>query len=149
MLEVQLIGWGIRTAVRRVNAYTRNEADREFYKRQRLPVFAPPGIAFPICMEHQQCDCHAGALHVLNTKRNNRERHWFLCLQTVACALFVTFNTAYFELRSPISAAQSRWADNPAKRPFEHFIHHSKSAPYSKLKIVEKFDSRRLHQYII
>ncbi|HLH36760.1 MAG TPA: hypothetical protein VKX41_18955 [Alloacidobacterium sp.] len=45
---VQLIGWGIRTAVRRVNAYTRNEADREFYKRQRLPVFAPPGIAFPI-----------------------------------------------------------------------------------------------------
>src|SRR5579883_852168 len=27
-----------------------------------------------------------------------------------------TFNTAYFELRSPISAAQSRWADNPAKR---------------------------------
>ena len=45
---VQLIDWGIRTAVRRVNAYTRNEADREFYKRQRLPVFAPPGIAFPI-----------------------------------------------------------------------------------------------------
>src|SRR5579885_857510 len=60
-----------------------------------------------------------------------------------------TFNTAYFELRSPISAAQSRWADNPAKRPFEHFIHHSKSATYSKLKIVEKFDFPSLYQYII
>lgn len=102
---VQLVGWGIRTAVCRVNARSRNEADREFYKRQRLPVFAPPGIAFPIAWGINSATALAGALHVLNTKHNHRERYRFVCLQAAAWALFATFRTAYFELRSPINAA--------------------------------------------
>lgn len=102
---VQLIDWGIRTAVRRVNACSRNQADREFYKRQRLPVFAPPGISFPIAWSINSATAIAGTLQVLNSKCHNRERHRFLCLQSAAWALFATFNTAYFELRSPINAA--------------------------------------------
>lgn len=102
---VQLVGWGIRSAVRRAKAPSSHGADRAFYKKERLPVFAPPGLAFPIAWTINSASSIAGALHVLNLRRHSTMRIRFLRLQATAWLLFATFNAAYFELRSPINAA--------------------------------------------
>lgn len=96
-LGVQLVDWGIRRAARQVDARSCKEADRDFYKRQRLPVFALPGIAFPIAWSTNSATAIAASLHVLNSKPSHQERHRFLRLQAAAWVLFAIFNTAYFD----------------------------------------------------
>ncbi len=79
--------------------------DREFYAReQRLPVFAPPGIAFPVVWTINSISAIAGCLHVLNLPRHRKGRAEFLQLQAAAWALYSLFQAAYFGLRSPINA---------------------------------------------
>ena len=102
---IQLLDWGIRSAVRRTNAPHSNAANRTFYKKELLPVFAPPGLAFPIAWSINSAASIAGALHVLNLRRHSAARARFLRLQAGAWFLFATFNAAYFELRSPFNAA--------------------------------------------
>lgn len=101
---VQLAQWGIRAAVRRSLKVPTSRVDRSFYRRQKQPVFAPPGAAFPIAWTINSVCAIAGSVHVLNT-RSGAERRSYLRGQGVAWALFAVFNTAYFELRSPINAA--------------------------------------------
>jgi tryptophan-rich sensory protein len=79
--------------------------DREFYTReQRLPVFAPPPIAFPVAWTINSVSAIAGGLHVLNLPRGRKGRAQFLQLQAAAWALYSLFQAAYFGLRSPINA---------------------------------------------
>ena len=79
--------------------------DRKFYRSERLPVFAPPGAAFPIAWTLNSICAIAGGLHVLNMPRETNGRSEFLRLQSAAWALYITFDAAYFGLRSPINAA--------------------------------------------
>lgn len=102
---VQVAELGIRLATRRMIRSTRKETNREFYREQRLPVFAPPGIAFPIAWTINSASSIAGALHVFNLQRDDPERRRFLGFQAAAWLLFAVFTTAYFELHSPINGA--------------------------------------------
>lgn len=102
---VQVAGWGIRVAARRLAGNSGKQVDRDFYRKQKLPVFAPPGLAFPIAWSVNSASSIAGLLRVLNLQRRCKERRWFLGLQGAAWLLFTVFNTAYFELRSPMNAA--------------------------------------------
>ena len=79
--------------------------DRKFYRNELLPVFAPPGAAFPVAWTINSICAIAGGLHVLNMPRETEGRSEFLRLQSAAWALYVTFEAAYFGLRSPINAA--------------------------------------------
>ena len=102
---VQLAQWGIRAAIRRSMKTPSSRMDRGFYRRQKQAVFAPPGVAFPIAWTINSVSAIAGAIHVLNERREHEAGQSFLRWQGVAWALFAVFNTAYFELRSPINAA--------------------------------------------
>lgn len=79
--------------------------DVSFYKRQRLPVFAPPAAAFPIAWSVNSFCTMAGLLHVLNAPRKTPGRAVYLGAQGASWLLFAFFNAAYFGLRSPINAA--------------------------------------------
>lgn len=79
--------------------------DRDLYKTERLPVFAPPGVAFPIAWGINSICLIAGGLHVLNLPAKTEGRLEFLRSQAAAWTLFVLFGPAYFGLRSPINAA--------------------------------------------
>ncbi len=102
---VQIAQWGLRAAVRGSRKTPSSRADRSFYRRQKQPIFAPPGIAFPTAWTINSVYSIAGAIHVLNSTGHHKARRSFLRWQGVAWALFAVFNTAYFELRSPINAA--------------------------------------------
>lgn len=110
---VQLAQLAIRAAVRCARGGTTGtigDDDRESYRSEsyrpgRLPVYAPPAIAFPIAWSINCASLLAGGLHVLNLPEETEGRAEFLRLQVSAWALFSLFNTAYFELQSPISAA--------------------------------------------
>lgn len=79
--------------------------DRNLYKAERLPFFAPPGVAFPIAWGINSICLIAGGLHVLNLPVKTEGRLEFLRSQAAAWTLFVLFAPAYFGLRSPINAA--------------------------------------------
>ncbi len=110
---IQLAQWGIRAATRKLNerrgAASRDD-DRASYAMQRLPVFAPPGAAFPIAWSINSVSAIAGGLYVLNLSCWKKGRKEFLWLQAGAWTLFALFNAAYFELRSPINAAAVTFA---------------------------------------
>jgi len=114
---VQVAQWGLRVAARKLNEQrTRgrgprsHRGDRAMYRAQRLPVFAPPGAAFPIAWGINSVSAIAGGLYVLNLSRWKRGRKEFLCLQAGAWGLFTLFGPAYFGLRSPLNAAAVTFA---------------------------------------
>jgi translocator protein len=102
---VLAVQWGMRRAVSAGRPPKIKIDDRTFYRTQRLPVFAPPPGAFPIAWTINSTCSTTGLLHAANQNSNTRGRRQFFGLQAVAWALFAAFNTAYFELRSPINAA--------------------------------------------
>lgn len=101
---IQLAQWSIRRTISATRSTEPKREDRAFYRRQRLPVFAPPGIAFPVAWTINSATSIAGAIHVLNLRRGRDGRNEFLRRQAAAWVLFVLFETAYFELQSPINA---------------------------------------------
>jgi translocator protein len=119
---VQLAQIAIRSAVRaargsrdeELSPPASNDQDRELYRSQRLPIFAPPPIAFPIAWSINSISLIAGGLHVLNLPAETAGRAEFLRLQGTAWGLFTLFNTAYFELRSPINAVLVTFAYSAA-----------------------------------
>ncbi len=105
---VQAAQLALRIAVRRAREARTDGArkdDRASYEAKRLPVYAPPGIAFPIAWSINSVSLIAGGLHVLNLPEDTEGRAEFLRLQAAAWALFSLFDTAYFGLQSPINAA--------------------------------------------
>jgi tryptophan-rich sensory protein len=93
-----------KAAARRRHPDTRAR-DREFYRAENLPVFAPPPVAFPIAWTVNSVCALAGALHVLNLPPTTNGRRDFLKFQAAAWTLFAAFDGAYFGMRSPINAA--------------------------------------------
>ena len=103
---VQLASYALKAAARRsTNQPASREADREFYREQRRPWFAPPPAAFPVAWGINSVSAIAGGLHVLNLPAGAEGRAEFLRLQAAAWVLFAAFDAAYFGLRSPVNAA--------------------------------------------
>lgn len=110
---VQVVRLGLRMATRKYGehrGWSVDRDDRASYGAKRLPVFAPPGIAFPIAWTINSVCSIAGGLYVLNLSRWKKGRREFLCLQAGAWVLFAMFDPAYFGLRSPINAAAVTFA---------------------------------------
>lgn len=104
---VRLAEWA---ACRAARHYARRrelgtEGDMDFYRRQRLPWFAPPPWAFPVAWGINSAGLIAGGVRALNLPRKAGGRPAFLALQAVGWVLFASFDAAYFELRSPRNAA--------------------------------------------
>lgn len=105
-VEVQAVRLAFRAAAKSLTDQKMNErTDREYYQAERLPVFAPPGIAFPIAWGINSISSIAGGLYVLNLPAETKGRKQFLRQQAVAWMLFALFDAAFFALRSPINAA--------------------------------------------
>jgi tryptophan-rich sensory protein len=108
---VQALEFGFRAianGVARGQGLTSTDAaggDRDAYEQQRLPAFAPPGIAFPIAWTINSVSQLAGLLHVLNLPEETDGRAAYLRLQVATWTLYALFDAAYFGLRSPINAA--------------------------------------------
>jgi hypothetical protein len=69
-VAVQMTQWGLRRVSRHLKgnlAPIDRRADREWYKSRRLPVFAPPGIAFPIAWGINSISAIAGSLRVFKS----------------------------------------------------------------------------------
>lgn len=99
---------GLSEGLRRLAGQARGEKrrdDQRFYRSTKLPVWAPPAMAFPIAWGINSACLIAGGVHVLNLPRRTPGRRDFLRRQGEAWALFCTFNAAYFGLRSPLNAA--------------------------------------------
>jgi tryptophan-rich sensory protein len=105
---VQAAQWGMRLAVRKLREQESGaprSSDRETYRAQWLPKFAPPAAAFPIAWSINSLSTIAGGLYALNLPKKTPGRRLFLGSQLAAWVLFALFSTAYFELESPINAA--------------------------------------------
>ena len=105
---LQVVQLALRAGAGRMAGRSRagtRTADRDLYEAERLPVFAPPAIAFPIAWGINSICLIAGGLHVLNLPVKTEGRLEFLRSQAAAWMLFVLFDPAYFGLRSPINAA--------------------------------------------
>ena len=108
---VQAVKLGVRAiadGVARRQGLTSTSAsggDRASYAEQRLPAFAPPGIAYPIVWTANSISQIAGLLHVLNLPDDTDGRSAYLRLQGATWSLYALFDAAYFGLRSPINAA--------------------------------------------
>lgn len=105
---VQIVQLALHGVARRMAGRSRAKTrigNRGFYEAERLPVFAPPGVAFPVAWGINSISLVVGGLHVLNLPIETKGRREFLRSQAAAWALFALFEPAYFGLRSPINAA--------------------------------------------
>lgn len=81
------------------------ESDRQWYRSQKRPLFAPPGKAFPIAWTINNIASIYGNLRVLNMPENTPGRQTFLNLQSASWLIYMLFNAAHFGLKSPLNAA--------------------------------------------
>ena len=105
---VQVARFGLKVLARGMTGNRKpasREEDREFYRSEKTPSFAPPPAAFPIAWGINSISAIKGAIHVLNLPPETEGRTEYLQLQAAAWALFAAFDAAYFEMRSPINAA--------------------------------------------
>lgn len=109
---VRLASWALSRAARRYArarglpaARGSREAPAIFYRRQKLPWFAPPPEAFPIAWSINSAGLIAAGLRALNLPRTRPGRCAFLALQAAGWGLFASFDAAYIELRSRRNAA--------------------------------------------
>jgi tryptophan-rich sensory protein len=104
---VQIVELVLRVAAQRVSrgGADDTDADRKYYEKLKLPVFAPPGIAFPVAWSINIASTLAGDLHVMNLPAETPGRGAYLRVRGVSWAVYSTFNGAYFGFRSPINAA--------------------------------------------
>jgi tryptophan-rich sensory protein len=103
---VQLVRVALRSAAHALSGRPQSrKLDRRFYRSQRLPVFAPPPVAFPIAWSINSVSAIAGGLQVLNLPPGTDGRAEFLRWQGASWILYAGFEAAYFSLRSPINSA--------------------------------------------
>lgn len=78
---------------------------RRFYRQRKLPVWAPPGAAFPVLWPLNNLALAWGGLRLLNAPRAMPHRRTLLALQGVLWLDFITYGAVYFGLRSPVLSA--------------------------------------------
>ena len=91
---VQLVFRAAANSVAKRRMGEADGADRWYYEREKLPVFAPPGVAFPIAWGINSVSSIAGGLHVLNLPEETKGRAEFLRWQAAAWLLFALFDPA-------------------------------------------------------
>ncbi|WP_046243767.1 tryptophan-rich sensory protein [Hymenobacter terrenus] len=103
------------TAVGALTAGRRKSRERDkFYESEKLPVWAPPAVTFPIIWPLNNLALTWGGLRLLNAPRNLPHRRELLALQAVLWVDFVTYGIAYFGLRSPVLSAVWTLTDTAA-----------------------------------
>ena len=102
----KLLSYGLSKVTERLtgNDSTRQAQD-EFYENLELPVFAPPGPAFPAVWAINNAARTAGMVRVLNLPEETEGRKTYLVLQGVSLVNYASFNPVYFGLRSPTNGA--------------------------------------------
>ena len=100
---VQAVSFLLKKAVE-TSAQGSAQPQDEGYVSDRVPVFAPPRIAFPIAWTLNSVSAIAGGIYVLNLPTHTEGRSRFLQFQCAAWTLYALFQAAYFGLRSPINA---------------------------------------------
>jgi tryptophan-rich sensory protein len=104
---VRLAGWALSRCAAH---YARRRglpavSPQQFYRRQKLPWFAPPSWAFPVAWSVNSAGLVAASLRLLNLPARTSGRTQLLRLQAAGWVLFASFDAAYFQLQSPINAA--------------------------------------------
>ena len=102
---VQCAALSARSLVHGIRARRDRRADGDLYRKQRLPWFAPPAVVFPLAWTINSMGAVNAGLRVVNMRRHRCGRAEFLQYQAVAWMLYAGFNTAYFELDSPLNGA--------------------------------------------
>ncbi len=111
-LSTEVLSYGLSKLTERVtgNDSTRKAQDA-FYENLTLPVFAPPGPAFPVVWALNNAARTAGIVHVLNMPKETPGRSDYLVLQGVSLVNYASFNPLYFGLRSPTNGAVTTLLD--------------------------------------
>ena len=105
-LGTEVLSYGLSKLTERStgNDSTRGAQDA-FYENLKLPVFAPPGPAFPLAWAINNVARTAGVVRVLNMPQGTPRRKAYLTLQGASLVNYASFNPLYFGLRSPTNGA--------------------------------------------
>ena len=105
-LGTEVLSYGLSKLTEQAtgNDSTRGAQDA-FYENLKLPVFAPPGPAFPIVWAINNAARTAGLVRVLNLPKETPGRRAYLTIQGVSLVNYASFNPLYFGLRSPTNGA--------------------------------------------
>ncbi len=105
-LGTEVLSYGLSKLTERStgNDSTRKAQDA-FYENLKLPVFAPPGPAFPLAWAINNAARTAGVVRVLNMPQGTPGRKTYLTLQGASLVNYASFNPLYFGLRSPTNGA--------------------------------------------
>lgn len=101
---IQAATFGLDAIVRKTRN-TQSEDIKQFYKKQKQPVFAPPAWAFAPAWTINNALCLYGLLRVLNMPEETSGRNEFINLQVASWADFILFSAASFGLRSNYNSA--------------------------------------------
>ena len=102
----EAISYGLgKLAERSTGNKTTREAQDPFYESLKQPVYAPPGLAFPVVWAVNNTARVSGLIRVLNKPAGTPGREAYLLLQGISLLNYASFNAAYFGLRSPTLGA--------------------------------------------
>ncbi len=108
----EAISYGLgKLAERSTGNRTDRKAQDPFYESLKQPVYAPPGLAFPVAWAVNNTARVSGLIRVLNKPEETPGRSAYLALQGTSLLNYASFNAAYFGLRSPRLGAAMSVAD--------------------------------------
>ena len=108
----ELLSYGLgKLAERSTGNKTTREAQDPYYDNLKQPVYAPPGLAFPVVWAVNNTARISGLVRVLNKPQGTPGREAYLILQGTSLLNYAAFNAAYFGLRSPTLGAVMTVAD--------------------------------------
>lgn len=104
LIGITLVERGLETFAKKAGPTPIHQDDREYYRSLKLPVFAPPGKAFPIAWAVNDIALVWAGLRVLNKPRGTAGRSEFIRLQAASWGIYALFTALHFGLRSPLNA---------------------------------------------
>lgn len=104
--------FGAVTALSALSSGRRNSRkEQELYEQEKLPVWAPPGVVFPLVWPLNNAALVWGGVRLLNASKTQPHRNRMLALQAAQWALYVSYGKVYFGWRSPVLSAVWTLAD--------------------------------------
>ena len=111
-LGTEVLSYGLSKLTEQATGFdSTRKAQDAFYENLKLPVFAPPGPAFPIVWAINNVARTAGVVRVLNLPQGTPGRKAYLTFQSVSLVNYASFNPLYFGLRSPTNGAVTTLLD--------------------------------------